>query len=85
MLAYDCDADALHRINKTKDKRNIFVGTNRRDGGEHFITKCRSAGIQTSILVFCMNTTNWIPMSNVTISTSGAAVQKFIRDVVLKH
>jgi hypothetical protein len=84
MVAYDCDDEALHRIDKVEDKTKVFVVTNRADGGDKFIVKCRAIGVKTPMLVFCSYAMNWIPMSGVTISTSGGAVQQFIQDVVLK-
>jgi hypothetical protein len=84
MVIYDCDEDALCRIEKTMDKSKVFVVTNRADGGDTFLAKCRAAGVTTPMLVFCSYAENWTPMSGVTISSWGNAVPKFIQDVVLK-
>jgi hypothetical protein len=84
MVTYDCDEDALHRINKTEDKTRVFIVTNRANEGEKFLAKCRVAGVTTPMLVFCVHANGWIPMPGVTISTVGNAVPKFIWDVVLK-
>jgi hypothetical protein len=84
MAIYDCDENALCRIEKTKDKSKVFVVTNRADGGDTFLAKCRKAGITTPMLVFCSYAGNWTPMPGVTISTWGNAVPMFIKDVVLK-
>jgi hypothetical protein len=84
MVAYDCDEDALRRIDKTEDKTKVFVVTNRADGGDKFLVKCRALGVTTPMLVFCSYANNWTAMSGVTISTSGGSVQQFIQDAVMK-
>jgi hypothetical protein len=85
IVVYPCDDEALHRINKTQDKDNVFVMTNRADNGNRFIEKCRAAGVTTPILVYCKYACNWNPMDNVTITTHHNAIWTFLQDEVLKQ
>jgi hypothetical protein len=84
IFAYDCDDDALARIQKTRHRTQLFVMSNRADDGKRFIAKCRELGVQTPIQVFCAYVRDWIPMEGVTISNVKADVLNFVKNVILK-
>jgi hypothetical protein len=85
MMAYDCDADAHHRIRKTKDKTQLFVISNRADDGAQFLAKCREAEVTTPMLVFCLYVVDWIPMDDVKITKSTSDVFEFVENVVMAN